>query len=141
MLFMLLLSACSSKDPVTAEHFQKSLENQGYQILDITEQYANFEHIQKALGTKKGSHHIEFLELNTTDNATAVFNGNKARVEKFKSSGSVDSSVSAANYQKYSLTTSETFYIVSRIDKTLVYAYSAKADKETLQEILSALGY
>ena len=140
-LLLLCLPACSDKAPATADQFQKKLEAQEFQIVDVTGQYAQFAHILKALGTEKGSLHIEFLEINSNDNAAAMFQGNRARVEKFKASGAVESSVSAANYQKYSLTTSETFYVVSRIEKTLIYAYSAKADKDALQDILTSLDY
>ena len=140
-LFVLSLSACSSKTPVSSENFSKDLQAQGFEIVDLSAKYAQFAHILKAFGTEKGTLHIEFYEIDSNDNASAMFQGNRARVEKFKSSGAVESSVSAAHYQKYSLTTSETFYTVSRVEKTLVYAYSAKDDKGALQDILTKIDY
>lgn len=140
-LLAMSLTACSSKEAATADAFQKKLESLGYEVVDITAQYAQFEHIQKALGLEKGGVHIEFFKINSKDAATAMFNGNSERVKKFKSSGAVESSVSVSNYQTYSLTTDETYYTVSRIDDTLIYAYSSKEKKDVLQDILSGLDY
>lgn len=140
-LFVLPLTACTPLESVSEAKFQSTLESKGYQIVDITSQYAQFSHIKKALGTEKDGVHIEFFEIDSNDNAVAMFNGNKDRVEKFKSSGAVQSSSNASNYHKYALTTSEKFYTVFRVDNTLIYAYSDKKDKDALQAIMTEWGY
>lgn len=140
-LFILPLTACTPLDPISEAKFQSTLESKGYQVVDITSQYARFAHIKKALGTEKDGTHIEFFEIDSKDNAVAMFNGNKENVKKFKSSGVIESSSNASNYHKYALTTSEKFYTVFRVDNTLIYAYSEKKDKDALQAIMTELGY
>lgn len=141
VLLLFSLTACQSKEPVTADVFQTTLEAQQYTVVDITDQYAGFEHILRALATEADGVHIEFFEINSKDNATAMFNNNQATVEAYKGSSSSSSSTSTSNYQRYSLTTSDTYYIIERVDTTMVYAYSDKAQKEALDGIFTELGY
>lgn len=81
---------------------------------------------------EKGSVHIEFYEMDSKDSAATLFNGNKQRVECYKSGSNTATSVSMGSYQKYNLTTSEIYYMVIQLDQTFIYAQSDQADKRVL---------
>ena len=137
----LSLTACKPKDPVTANDFRAHLEAQGQTVVDITDQYAGYAHVRTAFAAEFDSVHIEFFEINNRDNTNAMFKTNKEMVEAFKGNTSVNTSVSISNYQKYTLNTADNHYVVSQIETTLIYAYCAKADSDTLDTILKDLGY
>jgi len=140
LLFTLSLTGCKSRTPITAAQFQESMEKQEFTVTDISNEYSDSEHITKVLHAERGNTVIEFCELNSNDSAAGIFNGNKERVEGFKSAGS-ESSVSSGKYQRYSLTTSESFYSIIRVEKTFINAYCDKADKDVLNDLISELGY
>lgn len=139
--FVVSLTACKPKEPITADVFREKLEAQGYQVIDISGQYSDSEHMLKVLSTEKDSLHIDFAEIDENDNATAIFNGNKASVEAYKGNGSVESSYSAGNHQKYALTTSDTQYTVVRVGATIIYSYCDKSEKDVLDNLIKELGY
>lgn len=142
MVLTLSLSACKSKDPINASTFQEELETQKYTVQDITSEYAEHAHILKALGAQTNDVHIEFFEIDNKDNAAAMFSTNKKTIEGYKTgSGASDASVSNGSYEKYAVTTSEAYYTVVRVDKTMIYAYSTRDSKDTLKDIIKKLGY
>lgn len=132
------LTACQSKEPVTAEFFIEKVEALGYQALDVTDQYDESSHVLKVVNVEYGSIHIDFVEIDGTDNATGVFNTNKTTVESYKGS---TSSVSTGKYDKYTMKTSEKYYIVERVGTTVIYAYCDKSESESLDNIIKELGY
>lgn len=137
----LLLTSCKSKEPVTADVFKETVESLGYTAIDITEQYADYPSVLKSFGFEENDIHMEFLEIDNHDNATAFFNGNKAQIELYKGSASASSSVNMGSYQKYTLKASEKYYLVERVSTTFIYAYSDKSESEKLDNIIKALGY
>lgn len=141
ILMALSLSACKSREPITADIFQEKLKSQEYEVADATVQYTEVEQILMTQVAEKGSVHIEFYEMDSKDSAAAIFNGNKQKIEGYKSGSNVATSVSLGSYQKYNLTTSETYYIVIQLDQTFIYAYSDQADKKILDGIIEDIGY
>lgn len=141
IILTLSLAACQSKEPVTADIFKEKAEGLGYTVIDITDQYADSPHILKILGCEDGSVYVEFLELVSKDSAVAVFNGDKIETEAYKGNGSSESSVSTDSYQKYTLKTSEKYYLLERVGATLICAYSDKSESEKLDNIIKELGY
>lgn len=141
IVFAVSLTACKPKEPITAEVFKEKLEGQGYTVTDISDEYPDSEHMVRVLSAEKDSLRIDFAEIDKTDTATAVFNGNKASVEAYKGNGSVESSYSAGNHQKYALTTSDTQYTVVRVEATIIYSYCDKSEKDVLDNLIKELGY
>lgn len=138
---MLSLTACKSRDPITADAFKEKVEGLEYTTVDITDQYESYPHMQKVLLCADERLHVEFCEIDSNDNAAAMFSGNKAQVEAYKGNTSSESSVNTGNYQKYTLKTAEKYYLVERVGSTLIYAYCEKSESENLDRIIEELGY
>ena len=87
------------------------------------------------------TYQIEFYELSDSDYASSFFNNNKKTFEDSKSSGSAETSVSAGNNAKYTLTTNGKFKVVSRIDNTVIYLNVDDDYKSSVKDVLKDLGY
>jgi hypothetical protein len=84
---------------------------------------------------------VEFFEIANADEATSFFNINKDSVESYKSSVSSESSSSRSTYQRYSLKTGEKYYVVERIESTVIYSYITKDRSDDLKKLLGEIGY
>jgi ABC-type uncharacterized transport system auxiliary subunit len=138
LLLMLSMTACQSKTPITADVFQQKMEAAGHTVVDSSEQYAGYPHVLKVLVSNSDILHLEFFEIDTLDNAAGVFSSNKTTVEAYNG---VSSSVQVNNYQKYTTKTSEQYYVVVQVEKTLVYAFCNAADSSKLDQVINDLGY
>ncbi len=135
------LTACQSREPITADTFREKVEALTYTPVDITDQFTDYPQIVTAVGIDKDGLRVEFYELDGADNATAFFNGNQAQVELKQGSTSASTSVSTSSYQKYTLKTSETYYLLERVETTVIYSYCDSADTATLDNLITELGY
>jgi hypothetical protein len=79
--------------------------------------------------------------LPSKDSAVASFNSNKSDFEQMKNSGSSTGEVNIGNHNYYGLTTDEGYYVVSRVDNTMIYVNSSAEYKDEIKEVLKVLGY
>ena len=138
---MVTLTACRTREPVTSDVFKEKAEDLGYTVSNITDQYAQYTYILKCVGFETDSIHMEFFEIDSSDNAVSFFDANKTQVETYKSSGTTETSVSVNSYQKYTLKTQEKYYIVVQVGTTAIYSYCDKSESEQLDNLIKAIDY
>ena len=136
----LMLVGCGNKESITASTFTSTMEEKGFEVADVAEQYED-EEIKNVVIAMNEDYQVEFYVFSTEDRASAVFAGNKDTIESLSSGNSVNTSVSMGNFATYSLTTSENYYIVSRIGNTVMYANVGVAHKDAVSSIISEFGY
>jgi len=140
---MLCTVGCKPKVSITAEDFKTSMESKGYTIADASAQFAEYDEITKvyiAL-SKDGGYQIEFYETSTNDAAARLFAGNKTIFEQSAGNASANSSVSAANYSSYKLTSNGSYKALSRINNTMIYIDAPAEFKEEIKTVLEEIGY
>ena len=139
-LFAILVSGCSEiKSSIDGETFKEKAEGYKYVIQDITSQYAyaessylisndNFK-ILYVEGKKK--YDIEGIFIDECKN---IFNTIGDVVYKDNVSG-------GTNWTSLSVTTDDTYYYVSWIDDTYIYASSSIDGKKNIEKFMDELGY
>ena len=137
----LLLTACGSKTALTNDQFIEKMESAGYQIADATEQFEEGAVEAVTIAFIDDKYQIEFYVLPSKDSAVASFNSNKSDFEQMKNSGSSTGEVNIGNHNYYGLTTDEGYYVVSRVDNTMIYVNSSAEYKDEIKEVLKVLGY
>lgn len=130
----------AKKEAISANYFESILTSNGFEMVDATEQFDEglVESVTIAVNDE---YQIEFYVLPSSDQAVAAFAENKANFASMKSGGAKEVTTSLGNYSYYALTTSEAYYVTTRIDNTFIYATVAKEHKDTVTDIIKQLGY
>ncbi len=140
---LLSLTGCGDKTAITAETFKSKMEEKGYSVVDATEQFAEYDFVEKvylALNSEKG-YQIEFYDIADVDNATSFFNNNKQRFEESKGDSVLESSLSMGNNDRYALETDGKYKVVSRIEDTIIYLDIDSSNKTVVKAILDEFDY
>jgi serine/threonine protein kinase len=137
------------KKTLTADECQNKLQGLDYvswkyQQWDITDQLTTHIGVVKGIANGYGNIHVEFHEYATVENCTAIFNANKKnKVIVESTGGSALLDINTENYQKYVYLTSDTdtYCVVVQVQTAFIWSTCDKAESETLDKILSDLGY
>lgn len=131
------------KEAITANEFSTIMQSKGYTIIDAKEQFDSYDYIENAyIATLSSSdYQIEFYEMSNNDYAVSFYNNNKSIFESSKGNASGETSVSMANYSKYTLSTNGMYKVLSRINNTVIYMNVDSEYKDTVKSILDELGY
>ena len=137
------LSGCGKKKtPKTADEFYNIMIEKKFVIKDSKSEYSSHNEIIRSYVAAPSdlSYQIEFLELDSDSSAKNMFASNQ-RIFQDTSSNKIESSVSASNYDKYTIEVDGKYKVISRIDKTLVYVDSSIQYKDNVNKLLEELGY
>lgn len=137
----LFLTACGSKTALTNDQFIEKMEAAGYQIVDASNQFGEGDVEAVTLAMMDEKYQIEFYVLPSNDQTVGAFNNNKSSFEQMKGSGASTSEVNLGNYNYYGLSTGEGYYVVSRIDNTMIFINASAEYKDEIKEVLKELGY
>jgi len=129
-----------TKTPLTADEFTAKMAEAGFEIMDAYDQFEEGT-VEVALVAGNNNYQIEFYIVPTEDQAISAFNQNKSTFEDAKGNSSSNTSVNFAHYGAYKMTSGGMYYVISRIDNTFIYVVTDVENKESLNEILKALGY
>lgn len=144
-LFIVLfsLTGCKNKDSITAQEFKSRMEKENFVLTDAKSQFSEYNYIQSVYVArdKDDEYQIEFYQMSDDTNAQNFFNTNKTIFEQNKSSSSSQTSKSVKNYSKYTLTSNGKYYVVSRINNTVIYASVDEEHKDDVKDILDELNY
>lgn len=138
---MATFSGCSmTKTALTASSFSEivTAEN-NYEILDVTEEFADTPEVTGAVFAANDDIQIEFYLLDTADNASQLYSYNRQRAEE-SGSGSYAAS-SGKNYSTFSGTYDGQYYYLSQVDNTFIYIGVKESHKDAVKEIVKKLGY
>lgn len=141
LLMVLGLTACGeSKAPITAEKFISQMKERGFAITDATDQFA--EGITESVTiASNDKYQIEFYVLPSKEQAASVFANNKEAFEALAEGISSHVSKNIGGYNYFSLTTSEGYFLIARIDNTFLYAAVMPENKKDVTEVVQLLGY
>ena len=135
------LTACG-KDwtPATAEDFSYQMEENGYNIVDATDQFeeGEVESVTIAVGE---DYQMEFYILPSAEQASSAFAQNKEAFEDAKGNTSVSKSVSVGNHGYCYQTTNGQFYFAAVINNTMLYCVAPKDYADEIKEYAERLGY
>lgn len=138
-----LFSGCTGNKPMSAEEFCVALEDKGYSVVDVKEQFSEFEHIKYAYVAidSENSYQIEFYETGSVSEARGMFESNVSKVKSSKGNGGAVTSSSAGNHAKYRQSYNSEYWVVAYISNTLVYVHTDENYKDTVDELLKSIGY
>lgn len=129
------------KTAISADTFNSSMTDKNYAVVDIINQYNEYDYIKKAYVAKNDNYQIEFYETSNNDYAIQMYDNNKQTFENEKSDSSIETTKSAKNYSVYSLTVNGKYKYISRIDNTIIYINADKEYKDEIKEVIKELGY
>lgn len=140
---VLTVTGCKDKKSITADEFKNTMESNDYTVQEATDQFSEYDYVEKVYIAliSDSSYQIEFYQLSDDDYATSFYNNNKSIFEESKSSKNSETSVSMANYSKYTLETNGKYKVISRINNTAIYLNVDAEYKEDVKSILKKLGY
>lgn len=147
LILTMLISAAScslfeKKDSISADDFTKAMEDKDLTVEDATDQFEDEDAVLKCLLASTDDYQIEFYILRNGDQAMIAYNNGKEGFEEsFSGTGSSHSEVKISNYSKFTMTTGEGYYVLSRIDNTLIYVEADKEYKDEIKDLLESVGY
>lgn len=139
-LMMWGLTGCASKEAVSVEVFNEVMEEKGYEIIDASEQYSEdvIEAISLALCE---DYQIEFYVFSDSAAAAATYNQNKSLFEEERGTASVHIAKSIGNYSYFNMSSDGIFYLLARVDNTMLYVVADADYKGEIEKIIKELGY
>jgi hypothetical protein len=142
LLATTLLTGCGSKEAITADDFRLKATAAGYEVVDITDQYAEESGgaITEALAFDDGAVHVEFYQIDSETNAKIFYTNNAATVETYEGSTAV-SSRKDGKYSKYSMTSDGVHYVIERVGTTAIYSRCSADSAKTMDGFIESLGY
>ncbi|MEG0266594.1 MAG: hypothetical protein RR659_02990 [Bacilli bacterium] len=136
---VIMLSGCDNKKN-NVESFTNIMTKNKYKVYDVIKQYDK-ELVKSARIATKDNYQVEFLIFKSVDSAKNSFSVNRSYFKELKKKDDVETSLSNDKYSKYTLTTKDTFYLVSRIDATLIYITVDGSYKKDVLKVIKSLGY
>ncbi|MDR1003293.1 MAG: hypothetical protein LBL82_08515 [Oscillospiraceae bacterium] len=144
-VFLFALSGCSSspKEPITAETFNSTMQENNFTVTDATSQFeAGLVNSVTIAVNKAATYQIEFYVVPSAERARSSYEQNRVHFKELKGSAAVETEVFLPSYARYTLTSDGKFYIVSQIGNTFIFAQNiASSDKAEVEDILKELGY
>ena len=142
-MMLLLLTACSlSKKAITKDDFVKKAEDNKLIVVDVLEQFAEKEEMESAtVAASPENWQVEFYVLATKKDAKDMFKKNKDDFEGSYSVKKVTVNLSGTNYDKFTMDASDMYFVLTRVDNTLLYVKAPSNAKEPINEFIKELGY
>jgi len=139
VLIVLLIGCDLNRDPYTSKSFKDFMESEGWTVHSISDE--SNEDFESLLVAEKDGVEIQFAVMNSKKIAKSLFKENKQTFEDYDSRISSNSDISIGNYNDYTRTVDDYYFVVSRIDDTLLFAAVDKEDKSIIKDITKKLGY
>ncbi len=141
IMAVVLLCSCSSKMAKTAQEFTDFAENNGFTVSDITEETETNGLVKTMLLANCEDYQLEFSVLNDSDTAESVFYGNMDNLNSEVSVKTFTKQVESSNYNYYEFVSDDMFYVVSRVEDTMLLCVADKEFKDDILEDIKQLGY
>jgi basic membrane lipoprotein Med (substrate-binding protein (PBP1-ABC) superfamily) len=132
---LLLFAGCSARTAATADEFQKQAKKAGY---TVTEETASDSSITKALSAAKSDSGTTF-EFITFDSDQSAQSDYISRKEELSSSGKTV--IDSDNYNKYTLTNGELYYVLVRLGDTVLDCQTTTSSQKEAENFISSLKY
>lgn len=139
-----ILTGCGNKEPITSEQFNSKMDEKGYKITDVSQQFENYKTIEKAYVARSSdyTHQIEFYELSTDEAAIKFYENNKSIfVSSLGNKVTNQLDTNSKNVSKYHVGSNGYYMAISRIKNTVIYARVEDAYAVKVADIIKDLGY
>lgn len=144
LILCIFISGCSntSKEVITNETFANNATSNNFTYEDNLTSYSNYNYILSAYIAKYNEDiSIEFITYDTEDNAKKVQESQIKGFNTLKSTGAAETKDKGKNYYKYILISNNYYMISSRIDNTLVFCKTPLTNKDTVEKLITSIGY
>jgi len=142
VLFLTVSLTGCGKKAITGADFKSKMEAKGYTVTDFTSSVGSAAGAKEALvaNNKDTSLIVEFL---TFEDEKAVIDGVEDLYNSAKDKEGTKSTteVNLGNYNKRTVKVGEEYYVIERVDNTLLYIVSTKNTSKEADEIVKDLGY
>lgn len=132
LLAVFVMSGCSAKSAATPEQFQKAAEEAGY---TVEEQDAGTMASIHSATKEDSTSTLMFYVCSSESEAKSALSTLR------QSMPSDQKHVNSSYYTRYTAEDDETYYTVIRMGNTLLTAAVEPDDQETVETVVSALGY
>lgn len=136
VLGIFVLCSCGDKEVITAEKFQSYFEGEGFEVYDITDEWDEEIFAQYLIATN-GNYNVEFVVFTNEDYAEQAVDGN----EDSYSTKTMFAEVSSGNYRAMSFDSDGKHVMITRVDKTVMFAEVDSKYKDEISKHFDALGY
>lgn len=139
----LAFKIASSKTTLTQDQFISKLESKGFLANDDSEQFMQYDYITSVAVASPSdlSYQIQFFTFLDESYAQKFYETNKSTFSRSAYSDSPSVRTSGTGFDKFTVTTSNEFMEVSRIQNTCIYLKVDKAYKDDVKKVLKSLGY
>lgn len=144
------LSGCGlKKTAITAEEFSSKMEDEGYQMVDITNQYEEVENALLAMNLDDG-YKIEYYNFADEDSARTVYNQTANKFDKQYNVKMMSMNLTFNHSQSFYFTGQgkdadgnklESYVHISRVDDTMILVVADKEYRDDIKAIIKELGY
>lgn len=131
---------CGNKKSLTSNEFRKKLEGKKFTVQDVTGGL-DVETTSQALIALNANYQIEYYLLSSDKGVESNYTFNKKRIDNLKIKGYKENEKKEKNWTRYTLLTSKTYSIISKIDKTILYISVDKKHQKEVDDIFNSLGY
>ena len=133
--------------PITSEKFKNYIGKQGFDVynaLDYLPDSTFKEGIKVGYLTHKNNDkdfQINFFEFLTETYTMYSYYNEVITIEKNNNEELVENNINTSNYSKYTALSNEYYYVMIRIDNTVIYTKTDKDNKQIVDNLLQELGY
>ena len=140
LLIVFIICGCSTKYALSPSEFKTQMKYNKYIIEDITDNY-QYEGLFKAYKASNKKYDIKYYKLKTIEQAISFYESSQVNLDINKISNKKETNISTKHYSKYTLTTSDSYLVLSRIDDTVIYTSIDKNYKAQVKKIIKKIGY
>lgn len=138
---LVLATGCEEKRiAATPEKFSEMMVENGYAILDMTDQYKDQAVLNVSLAMKK-DFRIEYYQLPDETQAINGFDANHASLKAQKATDVKDVYKSKSHYAYFKRITKDQYQVIVRIDNTVMFTAAPIAQKEVIDTAFEKIGY
>lgn len=144
------LSGCGlKKTAITAEEFSSKMEDKGYQMVDITNQYEEVENALLAMNLDDG-YKIEYYNFADEDSARTAYNQTANKFDKQYNVKMMSMNLTFNHSQSLYFTGQgkdadgnklESYVHISRVDDTMILVVADNEYRDDIKAIIKELGY
>lgn len=144
------LSGCGlKKTAITAEEFSSKMEDEGYQMVDITNQYEEVENALLAMNLDDG-YKIEYYNFADEDSARTAYNQTANKFDKQYNVKMMSMNLTFNHSQSLYFTGQgkdadgnklESYVHISRVDDTMILVVADNEYRDDIKAIIKELGY
>ena len=141
LLLMLSLVACGNKVAKTVDEFTSFMEGKNFITQNVTSTTQTNGLATAVIVALNDNYQVEYFAFKDNESGAGVFQHNKNLFDEKAPTKTLSTELNSSNYNYYSFTSGDTYYMVSRIDNTMIYCVASKEYKDEINNIVDELGY